>query len=93
MPDERDHDHHVAEPAVHRRMAHVEPDERGRRHRDVRDEVVHVQEADERGVAQHEVLEPRLGEHAQRALEADDVTGVAQRGRRRGPCARKRPYL
>ena len=80
MPASRDHDHHVAEAAVHRRVAHVEPHERGRRHRDVRDQVVRVQEADERGVVQDQVLEPRLAEHAQRALEADDVTCVAQRG-------------
>ena len=29
---------------------------------------------------QHQILEPRLAEHAERALEADDVAGVAQRG-------------
>ena len=80
MPDDRDHDHHVAEAAVHRRVAHVEPHERGRGHHDVRDQVVHVEEADERGVVQHEVLQARLAEHAERALEADDVACVAQRG-------------
>ncbi len=44
----------------------------------MRDEVVHVQEPDERRAAEGDVLEPGFVEHTEGTLDADDVARVAE---------------